>query len=167
MPARAARAAAHTQPAEPTLATHATLAEPSQIELGRSGTRRAALHFFLHAMGGSLRVAPTALVILGLAGCRALADWSLGVWIRDGTQTSGTVLYSALIAGTVLCGLVQGVLIVNLMLGASSGIHDAVLARVRRALVKSGAKLLHSYTTVYYTTALRDYTLGGRAAVCK
>lgn len=106
---------------------------PSAAEMGRGSTRRAAALFFIHAMGGASLVLPVLLLVLCLAACRALSDWSLGEWVRNGTQPAGAVLYAALIGGTVVSGLVQGAAVVSRMLGASSRIHDEVLHRVLRA----------------------------------
>jgi hypothetical protein len=106
---------------------------PSAAEMGRGSTRKAAALFFVQAMGGAPLVVPVLLLVLCLAVCRALSDWSLGEWVRNGTQEAGAILYAALIGATVVSGLVQGVAVVSRMLGASSKIHDEVLRRVLRA----------------------------------
>ena len=108
------------------------LGEPSKAELGH-GSRRAAVRFYWEAMGGAARVVPVLGLVLGLATCRALADWSLGEWIRKGSEASGAVLYGALIGATVVLGLAQGVAIVDRIIGASTSIHASVLSRVLRA----------------------------------
>ena len=99
--------------------------------MGRGNQRGEALRFYLRQLSCSGCLA-IMLTFLGLAVCRALADWSLGQWIVGGGQQDGAVLYASLTAATVLLGCAYALAFTRVV-GAASRIHHAVLARVLRA----------------------------------
>ena len=69
---------------------------------------------------------------VGLAVCRAMADWALGGWIMQPERTGGAILYASLTAGTVALGCSYALAFTRVV-GAASRIHTLVLARVLRA----------------------------------
>ena len=76
----------------------------SDAEMGLGSRRGEALRFYARALtcSGCLGIVGT---FLGLATCRALADWALGRWIVDGQQQlSRAALYGGLTAATVTFG---------------------------------------------------------------
>ena len=103
----------------------------SQEEMGRGNAPGEARRFYLRHLGwqGVLAILVT---FVGLAVCRALTDWSLGVWINHGQRAEGAALYAALTASTVAFG-VGYALSFTRVIGTASRIHAAVLQRVLRA----------------------------------
>ena len=133
-PASAASVAAPATTLAATAATAATAggaAARSDVEMGRGNGRSEALCFYLRQMGplGCLSIVAA---FVGLAVCRAMADWALGGWIMTPERASGAILYASLTAGTVALGCGYALAFTRVV-GAASRIHTAVLARVLRA----------------------------------
>ena len=106
-------------------------AAASEAEMGRGNKKGEALRFYVGKLGAPGVVAIVA-TFLGLATCRALADWSLGRWINDEQRSSGAVLYASLTGATVCLGCAYALAFTRVV-GAASRIHAAVLQRVLRA----------------------------------
>ena len=114
-------------------------------EMGRGNSRFEAARFYA-AQLGALGICCIGVTFVGLACCRALADWSLGRWIdgmgdgggdgSDGNGQSssegGVILYAGLTAGTVCLGCLYALSFTR-VIGTASRIHAAVLSRVLRA----------------------------------
>ena len=130
-PASAASVAAPATTLAATAATAGGAAARSDAEMGRGNGRGEALCFYLHQMGplGCLSIVAA---FVGLAVCRAMADWALGGWIMQAERGSGAILYASLTAGTVALGCGYALAFTRVV-GAASRIHTAVLARVLRA----------------------------------
>ena len=114
-----------------TAATAGDAATRSDAEMGRGNGRGEALCFYLRQMGllGCLSIVAA---FVGLAVCRAMADWALGGWIMTPERASGAILYASLTAGTVALGCGYALAFTRVV-GAASRIHTAVLGRVLRA----------------------------------
>ena len=81
---------------------------------------------------GALGCLSIVVTFVGLAVCRALADFALGGWIMQPERASGAILYAALTAGTVALGCGYALAFTRVV-GTASRIHAVVLARVLRA----------------------------------
>jgi len=130
-PASAASVAAPASIPAATAAAAGDAATRNDAEMGRGNGRGEALCFYLHQMGplGCLSIVAA---FVGLAVCRAMADWALGGWIMQAERTSGAILYASLTACTVALGCGYALAFTRVV-GAASRIHTAVLARVLRA----------------------------------
>ena len=121
-----------TAPAGAAPTTRAGAATAASVsEMGRANKPSEARRFYLSQLG-CLGCTSILCTFLGLAVCRALADWSLGRWIMRGQPTEGAVLYASLTGGTVLLGIGYALSFTR-VIGAASRIHAAVLGRVLRA----------------------------------
>jgi len=102
--------------------------ESSAAEMGRGNKLYEALFFYTGHLGylGCLLIL---LTFVGLASSRALADWSLGLWIKKGQQAEGALLYGSLTAFTVCLGCAYALAFTQ-VIGAASRIHSVVLSRV-------------------------------------
>ena len=130
-PALAAPVAAPATTLAATAAVAGDAATRSDAEMGRGNGRGEALCFYLRQMGllGCLSIVAA---FVGLAVCRAMADWALGGWIMTPERASGAILYASLTAGTVALGCGYALAFTRVV-GAASRIHTAVLGRVLRA----------------------------------
>ena len=102
-------------------------------ETGAGNVKGEALTFYLKQLTiqGCVLITGT---IIGLATCRALADWALGRWINQNREEGGGSpwLYAGLTMATVLLGFGYALAFTR-VIGAASRIHYQVLRRVLRA----------------------------------
>lgn len=103
-----------------------------EVQAGGQPKRLAALRFFLSLVGYASS-AGVLLLFVGLGVCRALTDWALGAWIRDGQSERQGLSYTALTCATVGLGLLQAASFADRSIAGASRAHSLAARRVLRA----------------------------------